>query len=207
MKHIVLTLREAQDVPTKTPAMKPFTIKLQNSIREEELKNRIAAMFFGKYDCTRIVGNIDFCLSNPISFYDDLGSLPKSTNKTKTEKWQSVRLPWQHEFHTYNCIEFGRKGTKDEYVKHFNGYTFRDLPTSRRSYFSYSLVDRLGMNSDTKACWCLDLVPIKLEKRVEGKNEVFRFSAFVRLLDKHPCCDSKEIHMGNLEGRWITITY
>ena len=28
----------------------------QPAIREEELKNRIAAMFFGKYDCTRIVG-------------------------------------------------------------------------------------------------------------------------------------------------------
>ena len=34
----------------------------QAAIREEELKNRIAAMFFGKYDCTRIVGNIDFCV-------------------------------------------------------------------------------------------------------------------------------------------------
>ena len=35
----------------------------QAAIREEELKNRVAAMFFGKYDCTRIVGNIDFCVS------------------------------------------------------------------------------------------------------------------------------------------------
>ena len=35
----------------------------QKTIREEELKNRVAAMFFGKYDCTRIVGNIDFCVS------------------------------------------------------------------------------------------------------------------------------------------------
>ena len=34
----------------------------QAAIREEELKNRVAAMFFGKYDCTRIVGNIDFCV-------------------------------------------------------------------------------------------------------------------------------------------------
>ncbi len=34
----------------------------QAAIREEELKNRVAAAFFGKYDCTRIVGNIDFCV-------------------------------------------------------------------------------------------------------------------------------------------------
>ena len=30
----------------------------QAVIREEELKNRVAASFFGKYDCTRIVGNL-----------------------------------------------------------------------------------------------------------------------------------------------------
>ena len=35
----------------------------QSTIREEELKNRVAAAYFGKYDCTRIVGNIDFCVS------------------------------------------------------------------------------------------------------------------------------------------------
>ena len=34
-----------------------------STIREEELKNRVAADFFGRYDCTRIVGNIDFCVS------------------------------------------------------------------------------------------------------------------------------------------------
>ncbi|MBQ3342258.1 MAG: hypothetical protein IJG84_10215, partial [Kiritimatiellae bacterium] len=34
----------------------------QAAIREEELKNRIATLYFGKYDCTRIVGNIDFCV-------------------------------------------------------------------------------------------------------------------------------------------------
>ena len=35
----------------------------QANIREEELKNRVAALYFGKFDCTRIVGNIDFCVS------------------------------------------------------------------------------------------------------------------------------------------------
>jgi len=34
----------------------------QTTIREEELKNRIATLYFGKYDCDRIVGNIDFCV-------------------------------------------------------------------------------------------------------------------------------------------------
>ena len=34
----------------------------QNTIREEELKNRVATLYFGKYDCIRIVDNIDFCV-------------------------------------------------------------------------------------------------------------------------------------------------
>lgn len=33
------------------------------NIREEELKNKVAQDYFGKYDCTRIIGNVDFCVS------------------------------------------------------------------------------------------------------------------------------------------------
>ena len=34
-------------------------------IREEELKNKIAADWFGAFDCSRIIGNIDFCVDIP----------------------------------------------------------------------------------------------------------------------------------------------
>ena len=37
-------------------------MNIQANIREEELKNRVAALYFSKFDCTRIVGNIDFCM-------------------------------------------------------------------------------------------------------------------------------------------------
>jgi len=33
-----------------------------SNIREEELKNKIAHDFFGIYDCTKIIGNVDFCV-------------------------------------------------------------------------------------------------------------------------------------------------
>ena len=36
-------------------------MKYQN-IREEELKNRVRQDIFAKFDCTRIIGNIDFCV-------------------------------------------------------------------------------------------------------------------------------------------------
>ena len=39
------------------------SMSIQAAIREEEPKNRVATAYFGKYDCDRIVGNIDFCVS------------------------------------------------------------------------------------------------------------------------------------------------
>jgi hypothetical protein len=36
-----------------------------SNIREEELKNKIAQDFFGFFDCTKIIGNIDFCVTLP----------------------------------------------------------------------------------------------------------------------------------------------
>ncbi|MCC5946348.1 MAG: hypothetical protein JJT94_15560 [Bernardetiaceae bacterium] len=37
-------------------------MKYQN-IREEELKNRVVQDYFGLYDCAKIIGNVDFCVS------------------------------------------------------------------------------------------------------------------------------------------------
>ncbi|WP_288159741.1 hypothetical protein [Bacteroides acidifaciens] len=37
-----------------------------NLIREEELKNKIASDFFSSYDTTQILGDVDFCIAQPI---------------------------------------------------------------------------------------------------------------------------------------------
>ena len=37
-----------------------------SNIREEELKNKIAHDYFGFFDCTKIIGNVDFCVTLPI---------------------------------------------------------------------------------------------------------------------------------------------
>ncbi len=50
-----------------------------STIREEELKNRVAADFFGAYDCTRIVGNIDFCASVKSRDARQMAFLPEET--------------------------------------------------------------------------------------------------------------------------------
>jgi len=36
-------------------------MKYQN-IREEELKNKVAQDYFWIYDCSKIIGNVDFCV-------------------------------------------------------------------------------------------------------------------------------------------------
>ncbi len=40
-----------------------FMAYYSTEIREEELKNKVASEWFGKYDTTKIVGNVDFCVS------------------------------------------------------------------------------------------------------------------------------------------------
>ena len=34
-------------------------------LREEEVKHRVAADWFAAFDCTRVIGNIDFCVDIP----------------------------------------------------------------------------------------------------------------------------------------------
>lgn len=48
------------------------------TIREEELKNCVGKDFFGQYDTTKIIGNIDFCVAVPAAetlFEDETESL------------------------------------------------------------------------------------------------------------------------------------
>ena len=39
-------------------------MKYRNIQREEELKNKIGYDYFDTYDCTKIIGNIDFCVAS-----------------------------------------------------------------------------------------------------------------------------------------------
>ncbi len=50
---------------TKRTPRNTATALYSPTIREEELKNKVAADWFGVFDCTGIVGNIDFCAAVP----------------------------------------------------------------------------------------------------------------------------------------------
>ena len=41
------------------------------NIREEELKNKVAQDYFWHYDCSKIIGNVDFC----VTMYNDKGDV------------------------------------------------------------------------------------------------------------------------------------
>ena len=41
-----------------------FIDMLYKNIREEELKNKIAEDIFGNFDCTKIIGDVDFCVTD-----------------------------------------------------------------------------------------------------------------------------------------------
>ena len=57
---------------------KPMSTLYDTTLREEELKNKVAQDWFTNYDTTRILGNIDFCVAVPNEnslFKDELESL------------------------------------------------------------------------------------------------------------------------------------
>ena len=45
--------------------MSAMQTRYPSSILEEELKNKVAADFFGAFDCSRILGKVDFCVAVP----------------------------------------------------------------------------------------------------------------------------------------------
>ena len=52
------------------------------NIREEELKNMIADDFFNHFDCNKIIGNIDFC----VTMKSENHNFPKVSNLRKVEE-------------------------------------------------------------------------------------------------------------------------
>lgn len=61
-------------------------------MREEELKNKIALEYFAPYDCTRIIGNIDFCvgLSSPALPMQEQAFLWAEAKAKRAEPAQSI---------------------------------------------------------------------------------------------------------------------
>ena len=49
----------------KTPTHTTASVRYPLNIREEELKNKVAADWFRDFDTTQIVGNVDFCVAVP----------------------------------------------------------------------------------------------------------------------------------------------
>ncbi len=60
-----------------------------SSIREEELKNKVADDFFGAFDCTRIIGNVDFCVAAKTG-----GSRSRATERATDAQERVPPLYW-----------------------------------------------------------------------------------------------------------------
>ncbi len=84
-------------------------MKYQN-IREEELKNKVAQDYFWLYDCTQIIGNIDFCVC--------MHQSPKVPQEQQFLLWAEAK---KGSFELYNAIvqlilTIGKARTFDKYL-------------------------------------------------------------------------------------------
>jgi predicted RNA methylase len=67
-------------------------MKYQN-IREEELKNKVAQDYFGRYDCTKIIGNVDFCVcmhQSPKELFEQEFLLWAEAKKGSSDIYKSI---------------------------------------------------------------------------------------------------------------------
>ena len=143
-----------------------------------------------------------FCGNDLLNKVDVMGERPLKPK----EDWSLVNGMNDAEFHTYNCIEFNGRGTKDAYAKHFKKYSFSSLPEKFKLNFTYNLIHQLGMDSDHNACWCLVLSPFQIYMREEGAGKVYQLRTKVERLDKHKrCCRNPEVHVKDVEGKSIVI--
>ncbi len=66
------------------------------NIREEELKNKVAAELFHSFDCTRIIGNVDFCVTlpekikNQASIFETESLLWAEAKRGKSDIYKSI---------------------------------------------------------------------------------------------------------------------
>ena len=71
-----------------------------NSLREEEIKNRIAADYFNAYDCTQIIGNIDFCVAKITDKFEGRQrSLFNDSEITQSLLWAEAKKGNNHDIY------------------------------------------------------------------------------------------------------------
>jgi hypothetical protein len=83
-----------------------------NNIREEELKNKISKDYFNAFDCTKIIGNVDFCVAQPQAFAKEIEqdtqfSLWAEAKKGKADIYKSI---------TQLIITIGKARTFDKFL-------------------------------------------------------------------------------------------
>jgi hypothetical protein len=83
-----------------------------NNIREEELKNKISKDYFNAFDCTKIIGNVDFCVAKPQAFAKEIEqdtqfSLWAEAKKGKADIYKSI---------TQLIITIGKARTFDKFL-------------------------------------------------------------------------------------------
>ena len=141
----------------------------------------------------------------------DLSGLRDSKVKAP-QKWDLVGGWW--EIHSWNCQEWkGLKnnrsgGHKDEYIEHFESYTFgrfKKVSESARSGFAYGIVNAIGMDINSTDCWCFTGF-VKLFREKVMKNPKYKLVLTIKNLDRHPgCCSEREIVQSGKIGKTITI--
>lgn len=144
------------------------------NIREEELKNKVAQDYFWKYDCTKIIGNVDFCVCMYQSLddiFEQESILWAEAKKGSSDIYKSI---------VQLILTIGKARTFDKFLPPaflgaFDGEKIAFIPYSDIHdifYINDFNWNVTPSNHDTKE---FKLIHDKVKKIIESKTLLFNF--------------------------------
>jgi hypothetical protein len=170
--------------------------KYPSNIKEEELKNKVAYDFFWQYDCTKIIGNIDFCVC--------MHQKSKELSEIQTLLWAEAKKATSdiYEAIVQLILTIGKERTFDKYLPPaylgaFNAEKILFIPYNEIHDVFY--INDFNWNvrpsdHDTKE---FKLIFNKVKSILDSKTLIFDFSADEKELKKF-------IKENFIVGKWGT---
>jgi hypothetical protein len=170
--------------------------KYPSNIKEEELKNKVAYDFFWQYDCTKIIGNIDFCVC--------MHQKSKELSEIQTLLWAEAKKATSdiYEAIVQLILTIGKERTFDKYLPPaylgaFNAEKILFIPYNEIHDVFYINDFNWNVRPSDHETKEFKLIFNKVKSILDSKTLIFDFSADEKELKKF-------IKENFIVGKWGT---
>jgi hypothetical protein len=125
------------------------TMAYANTLREEELKNKVANDYFNSYDCTKIIGNIDFCVAKITDRSEGRQSeLFEETTITQSLLWAEAKRGNKHDIYESFVQLIMTIGKARTFEKHLPPIFLGAFDAEKIAFIQYNVVSEIFNQND-----------------------------------------------------------